>query len=239
MTLWLKDAWWNHLQDLEDKTNQCYAKVKRDKWEVTAEKMIELRQWQCHSDQLLPILKELNVYYVPKKFQPGPMFVFPEYDVNGQATRAQTKPLHNLFGTAKYYSIGCKREEFIGPIWLGNSDRILQAVHETKTLILVEGPFDLIAARVVAPHLPIMSSLTKSIGASHEDYLKLLGVEQIVLMFDNEESKSGERSAAMLRKSISIPISTALCPDHDPSSCLKYRNKISALRSVLTGVIDD
>ena len=231
--VYLKDAWWNDLSELRSRTDRVYAKVERNIWQVTAEKMIALRKWEVKEEKLMPILEELGIYYVPKTMLPGPMFVFPEYDAMGKLTRAQTKPLHDLFGEGKYHTLGVKKEAFLGPVWLGNSDATLQKVLDTKSVLLVEGPFDLIATRLVT-NAPVMSSLTKSIGEKHEVYLRLLGVEQIYLMFDNETSEAGERSASWLAKTLSIPTMLLTCPREDPSKCLEtVPSKIKFKRSLI------
>lgn len=231
--MYIKDAWWNDLRELRSRTDKVYEKVGRDIWQVTAEKMIPLRQWRVSEDKLIPILQELGVYYVPKTMVPGPMFVFPEFDVQGIPTRAQTKPLHDLFGDGKYHTLGVKKESFLGPVWLGNSDQTLQRILDTHSLILVEGPFDLIAAKIAAPHQPIMSPLTKSLGEKHEDWLKIMGVKQLYLMFDNEVSGAGEKSAEWLSQFFSIPAMSLRCPGADPSDCLKVPAHRKALIKVL------
>lgn len=223
---YFKNVWWDDLNELRARTDKVYAKVGRNIWQLTAEKMIELRSWRVKEEKLIPILEELGVYYIPKKLIPGPMFVFPEYDVTGRLTRAQTKPLHDLFGEGKYHTLGVKKEQFLGPVWLGNSTPTLQKILDTKSVLLVEGPFDLIATRM-ATDMPVMSSLTKSIGEKHEIYLKLLGVRQLYLMFDSDEA--GEKSSSYLAKTLTIPTMSLVCPDKDPSESFKIVGRRDAL----------
>lgn len=234
--VYLKDAWWNDLTELRARTDKVYTKVQRDIWQVTAEKMIQLRGWNCPEEKLIPVLKEFGMYYVPKTMVPGPMFVFPEYDVMGRITRAQTKPLHDLFGEGKYHTLGVKKDAFLGPVWLGNSDRTLSMAVENKFVIVVEGPFDLIAAKVLAPNLPIMSSLTKSLGNQHEEYLKILGIKTVYLLYDNDEA--GDKSVFWLDKTFGIPITKLTCPGSDPSDCLKSTILKTRLKRVLDVVED-
>lgn len=230
---YFKDAWWNDLNELRSRTDKVYEKVGRNIWQLTAEKMIELRGWKVKEERLIPILEELGVYYIPKKLIPGPMFVFPEYDAAGKLTRAQTKPLHDLFGEGKYHTLGVKKELFLGPVWLGNSDLTLQKVLDTKSVLLVEGPFDLIATRM-ATDLPVMSSLTKSIGEKHEAYLKLLGVKQLYLMLDSD--KAGENSSSYLARNLTIPTMSLVCPSADPSDAFKNIGRRDALIRYLKGM---
>ncbi len=243
MTLYTRDAWWHDLNKLREKTDALYVKLGRDIWQTTAEKMIELRGWSVKESALIPILQELQVYYVPKRMIPGPMFVFPEYDAAGRVTRAQTKPLHTLFGETKYYTLGVKKELFLGPVWLGNTDATLAKILEMGFVILVEGPFDLIAARIVAPDLPIMSSLTKSIGDQHEAYLKILGIKRLCLLFDNEVSEAGETSMKILRhvlgkRGLKVEIMPP-CPGGDPAYALKSPRTKKALHEVLYHCVDE
>ena len=239
MGLYLKDAWWNDLPELRGRTDALYEKLGRDIWQVTAEKMIQHRKWIITEAQLIPVLQELGVYYIPKKMIPGPMFVFPQTDVAGHITRAQTRPLHDLFGEGKYHTLGVKKESFLGPVWMGNSDLTLAKVLETKTLGLVEGPFDLIAVKVVAPGLPFMSSLTKSIGEKHEIYLQILGLKHLYLLFDNETSGAGFNSKAMLSRILKIPVEALPeCPGGDPSAALEKGTTKNALRKVLSTMED-
>ena len=217
--VYLKDAWWNDLSELRVRTEKAYEKAQRDLWQVTAERMIALREWKTTEEKLIPVLQEFGIYYVPKTLIPGPMFVFPESDVAGRVTRAQTKPLHDLFGEGKYHTLGVKKEAFLGPVWLGNSDRTLQTILDKQYVVVVEGPFDLIAAKILAPNVPILCSLTKSIGNKHEEYLKILGVKEVRLLYDNDDA--GDKSAYWLGKLFGIPITKMTCPGSDPSDCLK------------------
>lgn len=232
MGLYLKDAWWNDLGELRTRTGAIYERLNRDIWQVTAEKMIELRGWKVSEAQLIPVLQEHDIYYVPKKLIPGPMFVFPQVDVAGNTTRAQTKPLHDLFGQGKYHTIGLKRENFLGPVWLGNSTKMLEKILQHKTLAMVEGPFDFVAARVANPETPVLCPLTKSLGDKHADYLKILGVKQIYLLFDNDGP--GMKSMEVLQREFPIPCVPLVCPTEDPSECLRSVQ----LRKSLTKVLD-
>jgi hypothetical protein len=231
---YLKDAWWNDLKELRSRTDKVYDKAGKDIWKTTAEKIVALRGWKISPETLVPILRELGVYYVPKTLIPGPMIVFPEIDASGEVTRAQTKPLHDLFGEGKYHTLGCKKEAFLGPVWLGNSDSTIERIIQTRTLTLVEGPFDLLAARAVTDN-PVMSSLTKSIGEKHEIWLKLMKVNELNLLFDNEESEAGEKSAFWLARNLSIQVQCLRCPQGDPSDCLKS----TVLRKRLERVLND
>ena len=228
------EGWWQDVAKLIERSMGIYAKLERDAIQVTAQKVIEHREWITKEEELFGPIRDLQFLYVPKKLFPGPMFVFPEIDTEGKL-RAQTKPLHTMFGPSKYFSIGTAQEDFLGPIWLGNSPETLAKIAQCGYVILVEGPFDLLAAKTVAPNLPIMSSLTKTIGRKHEEYLRIIGVKTIYLMYDNDDAgnKSMQILSHMIKTMKVIPLT---CPDSDPSDCLKSRVKKEALQRVLEGV---
>jgi hypothetical protein len=100
----------------------------------------------------------------------------------------------------------------------------------------VEGAFDILAARLVCPDVPILSSLTKMLGKHHLAYLTMLGVNQLVLMFDNEEAKgdrsmgAGNMSMAQQAATIkTMQVTTIDCPASDPSEALKDPEKTKRL----------
>ena len=229
----LKDAWWNDLGKLREKVDAIYQNRGINIWEISAEKMIPLRKWVCNKEKLVPILEELGVYYVPKNQPPGPLFCFPETDAEGRITRAQTKPLSNEYWPCdRYHTLGVKAEHFLGPVWLGNQEATLANILRTKFVVVVEGPFDLIAARLVAPPgIPILSSLTKSMGPKHIDYLKILGVNCVYLLYDNDAP--GVSAAKWLVKNCPIHCERLICPESDPSRCLEKPLLAKSLSRVL------
>lgn len=225
------EGWWQDIPKLIERAVGIYTKLEKDPIHITATKIIEERGWVVNSNLVEPVVRSMGVLYVPKKLFPGPMFLFPEIDTDGKM-RAQTKPLHEVFGPGKYFSIGVKKEEFNGPIWLGNDEDTLKNILERKFVVLVEGPFDIIAAKAVVPHIPIMSSLTKTFGKKHEDYLRILGVKTVYLLYDNDEA--GKKSMEVLSHFIkTMKIVPLECPASDPSDCLKSRVKKEALQRVL------
>ncbi len=233
MALRLKadDGWWQDIGKLIEKSITIYDKVEKDPISITASKIIEERSWIVKPEDLYGAIKDLGFLYIPKKLFPGPMFLFPEIDVEGKL-RAQTKPLHSMFGPGKYFSMGVSKDEFTGPIWLGNDPSTISLILKSGFVVLVEGPFDLLAARAMAPSIPIMSSLTKTIGKKHEEYLRILGVKNIYLMYDNDEA--GKKSMDILPNLVkTMKITPLECPASDPSDCLKSRLKKEALKRVL------
>jgi hypothetical protein len=227
-----------------------------DRWQAAADRIIAHRKWEpalpSIRANLYPILKELDVFFVPKHIQPGPCFVFPHWDTTGEPVRGKIRPVgwdlvmrDMKSGTdtiAKYGLLGLKHE-FKGPTWMGNPDRVLELIMKLKFVILVEGPFDVIACRLLFPDLPVMSSGTKSLNEQHLTYLKVLGVETVVLLFDNETGKqagdygAGKRAAIGASRTIAAmgmqPV-IQMCPSkNDPSACLEDHFSTTALQRVL------
>lgn len=243
---------WN-VPKMTEETDKLYDRIMtkggRDKLTVTREKIIEARGWQpsiyLTKDNFERALTELGCYYVPKIMQPGPAFVFPIIDIDRTTCQyAQTKPLEGsvLGGKSKYRFVG---SDPVGPTWLGNTDETIKAVVSTGQVVVVEGPFDLLACRVLAPEVPVMSPLTKRLGKGHQAYLRMLGLRRIYLMFDNELPSSGHSigagNLAMRQYSKELAtffdVKTLFCPSSDPSEALKNAYTAEKLRSMLRSVI--
>lgn len=216
---------------------------------ITQQKILEARGWQA----ALPIIQknfdrvltELDCYYVPRQILPGPMIVFPMRDLYGVAARAQTKPLEgSIFAEGgKYHYLGQKSKEFAGPSWLGHDEGTLKRIIEQRRVVLVEGAFDMLACRLVAPDVPTLSPLTKRLGREHQIYLRMLGVETPYLMFDQDKPKEGydigggELSMRVLQRDIKeMKVEILYCPASDPSNALKLLPKALQLRQLLVNL---
>lgn len=233
--LW-KDRWYHNIQKVLDKTKDYYESTDKSWVRVTAKRVLDARKWvSLDTTILLEQIEDLQFIYVPSKVEPGPMFMFPEFDLDGKPMRSQTKPLYDLLPDSKYVTLGCSKEEFFGPVWLGNQDKALSLIMEKRYVVVCEGPFDLLALRVACPGVPSLCSLTKKIGEDHVDYLRLLGVKRVYLMYDNEFSEAGERAMKGLKETYkgTLEIVPLLCPAGDPSECLESPARTKALRSIL------
>lgn len=240
--------WYQNVPTLIQEIHKLYERVVQKRPEstllaTTAKRIVEHRGWSASTFEhdLEATLQRLGFLYLPKILEPGPMFIFPIQDVaRGTAVRAQTKPLDGstLFGQGKYLWVGEKTQS---PSWLGDDPQTIKNILETQKVVLVEGPFDLLAARLVAPaDLPILCPLTKRIGGKHEQYLNILGVRRLLLMFDNERPKgghdigAGNLSMGLLEKEIkSMKVEILKCPSDDPSECLKTVLKAGRLKKLL------
>lgn len=243
--------WWEtDVAKVIEETEVFYHRVAelypdKTKLSFSKKKIIETRGWaptlKMYDKHFEAVLKQLGFFYVPNRIIPGPAFVFPIRDVDGKYTCAQTKPSEGSalsVAGMKYRYIGGKP---VGPRWLGNDYATLKKIIDLRKVVIVEGPFDLLAARLVCPDFPILSPLTKMLGKQHISYLRMLGVTDTFLMYDNEEAKEGKEagagnmSAEQQAKSIrTMNVRVLTCPKSDPSECLKNIIFARELRNTLT-----
>lgn len=215
------------------------------KLSVTKDKIIEMRKWEQAVKLIEPnfdrVLTDLKITYVPRQIRPGPMVVFPIMDVDGEFNYAQTKPVEGsefYSESKKYYYLGT---EPIGPRWLGNDPETIRKILKTRSVVVVEGPYDFLACRLVAPDVPVMCPLSKTLGPKHIAYLRLLGVRHLAFMLDNEDSGVGQKAMAYqsrqvqklpnVRTSILLVKATG---GGDPSLCLQTQEGARKLKSQLT-----
>jgi hypothetical protein len=169
-------------------------------------------------------------------------------DYKGTINYAQTKPLEGSplsgDGKFKYHYIG---EEPKGPRWFGNTPEMLQKVVNSSLLIVVEGPFDLLAARLVAPIAPIMSPLTKTLGKEHIAFIRMLGIKKLILLYDNEKPDlakgkklgAGNAAAKIQVKEVQeacegrVSVESMTCPASDPSKALENFEDAEQLKLLL------
>lgn len=230
---------------------QIIPKGGPDRFRAAADRCIDHRGWRpalpLIKDNVEPILRELNIFYVPKQLQPGPGFVFPKTDATGATTGGKFNPygweLRIGDNPAKYASLG-NGYEFVGPSWIGNSDRVLQGLIEKRVVFLVEGPWDLVACRVLVPDAPVLCPETKNMNEMHFVDLKMAGVKTLAFMFDNEFSTrpetgvgAGQYAQARLAKvaaaQYGFRTQLLMCPAHDPSDCLRSPRAATALKNAL------
>lgn len=239
---------WHDVAGLIAETEKFYeenvtSKGLGDRFSVAQARIMEHRKWEPARTNIEAnfdaVLRDLNVFYIPKQLEAGPCLVFPQQDIYGNYTHGKLRPLYELklkAGPAKYCFLG-KKENVKGPMWFGNTDRTLVNIGRTKSVLLVEGFFDLLACRLLMPDVPVLSTGTKSVNEDHIYYLQMLGVERVFLMFDNEKAKEGKEEgagnqamrviSAVYSKSTKIAFYPIGCPNDDPSMCLEnYRSSV-------------
>jgi hypothetical protein len=238
----MADEW--YLKDvprLVSETDALYARiVQKDPTKtldaVTAQRIVEFREWgeslDIYTDRLEGAVHRLGCFYVPRIMVPGPAFVFPMRSADGGYPCAQTKPLE---GSAlevpgvKYRHIGDKSKA-VGPNWLGNDPDTLRQIIEKQMVMCVEGPFDLLALRLVSPKYPTLTPLTKRLGRNHITYLRILGVKKLLIMYDNE-TQGEEAMRQQARQEQSMLVIPCECPKKDPSEALEKREWARELSS--------
>ncbi len=220
-----------------------------DRFTVTAARIMEHRRWAASraliEANMDSILRELNIFYVPKTMDPGPALVFPLQDVYGRYKSGKIRPFYELVfkaGPAKYSFLG-KKENVVGPSLFGMSDATLVNMGKTRSAILVEGYFDTLACRLLVPSAPVVSTGTKTVSEEHVHYLRMLGVQNIYLMFDNEAAKEGKEEgagnqamrilSAVLGRSTGLNIQALGCPNEDASMCLENYRSAFLLKQIL------
>jgi hypothetical protein len=243
-----KEWWQTDVARVMQETEDFYTRVAavnpdKAKLPFTKKKTIEVRGWastlRMYEKNFESVLKQLGFFYIPNRLVPGPAFIFPIQDAEGKFTSAQTKPLECsvLSGLGKYRYIGSKP---FSPRWLGNDHATLKKIIDGRKVMVVEGPFDLLAVRLLCPEVPIISPLTKVVGVQHRAYLRMLGVTDLLLMYDNEEAKEGKTEGAgnlsMIQQTSTIKemrVTPLFCPKSDPSECLKNELYAEKLRKII------
>jgi len=250
-----KSEWFHDIPAVIEKTDALYAELvtagkTSGRNETTKKQMYKERRWlrRFAEPNFDAILTRLNVFYLPKALRPGPAFVFPLRDLDGRYNRAQVRPFPEsyLFKEDHKYRLLGTEKAFKGPMWLGNDAPTLQKIIEKRKVCLVEGPFDLLACKLLVPDAPVLSSLTKGIGEDHTDYLRILGVNRIVTLFDNEDiegSKGAGRQGAEITKwrvenkyTTGIEVSSQQCSASDPSDALQKESLVMELELFLKGL---
>jgi hypothetical protein len=212
----------------------------KTKESVTVQRIVEARKWgpslPLYASRFEAAVRQLGCFYVPKVIVPGPAFVFPMRSANGTYPRAQTKPLEGsvlMMEGMKYRYVGDKNR-FIGPNWLGNDLDTLRLIVEKRMAMCVEGAFDLLAVRLMCPGYPILSPLTKRLGKHHIAYLRILGVNRLILMYDREQQGEEAMEQQIRQMNGIINASSATCPQKDPSMALERLNWANGLYSTVS-----
>ena len=245
---------WQWVPSLIEDTQALYdshvtPKGLGDQHSLAAEKIVPLRKWgptqRLFKNNLLPIIRELGIFYVPKLMEPGPCIVFPICDHHNFPHHAMVKPMWPLKGKdgfpIKYAMLGKEKNEGC-PTWFGDTDTVISAIGHTRSVVLVEGYFDLLACRLLHPGAPVMTSGTKRIGEPHMQWLRILGVKKVFIAFDNEVGRDGGEGAGNMGARLTVQqfnnkhgvaVEAVALPAKDPSACLEHLRSAYALRNLL------
>jgi hypothetical protein len=238
------DEWFQQVPRLLTRTDEVYEELvnmgKRGKLAATVRKVYEQRGWEPSKrligENLYEAVASLNMFYCPKALVPGPTFVFPMRDLYNRWPWAQTRPMPGsvLYDEERRYRIIGTDYSFLGPKWFGNDPATLQRIIDTGKVVLVEGPFDLLACKALVPDLPLLSSGTKGLSEDHRDYLRILAVRHIAVLYDNERSGQGDKGARKIARDAKFAkVEVLTCPANDPSEALCTRLCAERLRDIL------
>ncbi len=189
---WWDEPWFNSPEVLLTSLEALYRKAlaigKIQSVLDTTKKKIMAARGYCPAvpqEQLSQAIEDLQIVYVPESISPGPGFLFPIRDVTGEIRRVHIRLSDEAACGHRYLSI-VDKHLFTGPPWLGNDEETLERIISSKTVLVVEGPFDLLAVKTLAPEFPALCPLTKRLGKLHKTYLEILGVRRIITLWDDD-----------------------------------------------------
>jgi Toprim-like len=202
---------------------------------LTKKKVYEHRGWlPFYAEKHLEAeIQKLGLFYIPNKIRPGAAFAFPLRDAKGD-TELQLRPLPGSYfyhPDRKYHLM--TREDFLGPRWIGNDEETFKQLITGKRLLLVEGVFDVLACRCLRPNLPVMSPRSKTVGKLHVAYLRMLGVQQVITLFDSDKAGEGAAQGARWALQDYAEVEHYSCPAQDPSNALRNFASADNLKNLL------
>ena len=200
----------------------------------TMEKVMAIREWSpaVPMAQLLQAIQTLGILYIPAGMPPGPGIMFPITDVDGKVKRLQIRLNDPAAYGMRYMSI-MDPDGFMGPGWVGSDRKTRENIIRTGNVLVVEGPFDLLAVRALAPDLPSLCPLSKRMSWKHVAFMLMYGVERLQILMDQDEP--GRKATTDAEKNLGnkFKIVPVRCPAADPSDCLTSRSSLFQLQEVL------
>lgn len=184
---------------------------------LSCKKLISFRQWDATVDELRPVLEQSGVRYIPATHLTEPAFLFPIISPLGNMTLAQVRYVRPIgLSEMRYQTLG-HMFWHCGPLWFGMDEPTRSLIIQSRTVMIVEGPMDVLACRVIlGPYIPVICGLGKNLTAKHETDLHLLGVRKVLCMWDQDEAGSSATMPKTFRERVKLR-----CPTKDPSDCLK------------------
>jgi 5S rRNA maturation endonuclease (ribonuclease M5) len=220
----------------------------RSRHQIASERIEKARGWKpsqpLFGSNLAPFLEELGVFYVPKPISIGPAVAFPLYDHERRLTHLRLNPLYELKGSdgnrMKYVKTGKLKDQH-DPGLFGQSIQTITNMIKHRSVIFVEGYYDLIACRLMHPGAPVLSTGSKSISDKHRWYCQMAGVRTLHVMLDRD--KAGETASKIIRhvvakkeRGLSLEVVEHLCPAPDPSAALQDLRSAKSLKALLYSI---
>lgn len=245
MTFWRNEPWAKSPSVLLESLESFYRKAIQngkviDPAQTTAKRVMIQRAWcpTVNSEKLLNAVKDVELVYVPTGVGPGPGFLFPIRDVSGDIRRLHIRVNDEAANGSRYITLQ-EKNAFIGPAWVGADDATLARIIKSGQVLVVEGPFDLLAVRSLVPELPSLSPLSKRLTKNHVSYLYMLGVQHIHVLWDADEAGAAATDVTVKRLKSRFRVSPVECPDVDPAACMCLSTKMRRLEVSLQSLIRD
>ena len=206
----------------------------------TAEYIVSFRDWAIEPDLVARTISPTKVRRMPKDLATGGAFFFPIYDNLDCLNLAQLRFIKPNGYVEKYF-IGEKRGH-LSATWYGMDKFTANQIILKKRVIIVEGPFDALACQIAlgTNDFPILCAFGKKLNKKQIFDLELLGVNRVLLMFDQDQVGKRGANDEMLRLPFKVQI--LKCPTEvggDPSDSLKTMKSFNTLGNLLhmaTGV---
>lgn len=193
----------------------------------TVEKVIAWRKWDASPDEVRPVIEQSGVRFIPKQIvsEGGGAYSFPVFDPLGYLSLAQLRFVHPVGESQTRYVLIGNQSEHLGPRWFGLDPGTLERLTLTRTVLIVEGPFDVLACRIIlGADIPVLCPLGKKLYDDHVRDLQCLGVVKILAMFDSDEAGASAKLPSIpTRRGHKQDVERTIlrCPGKDPSDCLK------------------
>lgn len=233
-------AWWDKFA-VEKPEERC-------RHEIASERIGNRRGWKPSQTlwrtNLAALLEECGVLYVPKPMFAGPAAVFPLFDHERRLTHLRLNPFYEILGQdgalMKYIKTG-KGKDAHDPAMFGQSLQTITAMIKYRSVLFVEGYYDLLACRLLHPDVPVLSTGSKSINDKQRWFCQMAGVRKLHVMFDRDSA--GETASKIVRhvtakkeRTLNLEVVEHLCPAPDPSAALQDLRSAKGLQALLYSI---
>lgn len=245
MIFWRNEPWAKSPSVLLESLESLYRKAIQngkviDPAQTAAKRVMTQRAWcpTVAGDKLLNAVRDVELVYVPTGVGPGPGFLFPIRDVSGDIRRLHIRVNDEAAYGSRYISLQ-EKNAFIGPAWVGADDATLARIIKSGQVLVVEGPFDLLAVRTLVPELPSLSPLSKRLTKNHVSYLHMLGVQHIYVLWDADEAGVAATEVTIKKLRNRFRVSPVECPGVDPAACMCLAATMRKLEARLHSLVQD